>query len=314
MMQTRIDLQNWKCEGPTAIITDRTVAKLYGNALARRLNCPLFSVAGGEECKTRASKEMLENALFTAGFGSDATIIALGGGVVSDIAGFVAATFCRGVKLILIPTTLLAMCDAAIGGKNGVNIGERKNAIGTYYKPAQLLIDPHVLSTLPDDEYLSGTAEILKHGLIWDQNLWEWMLSSFDAWQSRDLGFLEKCIDWNIQIKSDVISKNKRDLLNFGHTVGHGLEMLQGMKHGMAIAKGMWTETLWSKGYDANVKNGLGRFGFDLEIDADFEKLWSVMQWDKKRTKEKLYAVSIADKTLKEMTFDELFANLSTTP
>ncbi|MCB1117903.1 MAG: 3-dehydroquinate synthase [Chlamydiia bacterium] len=313
-MQTRLDLRTWKHSGPTAIITDRTVAKLYGNALAKQLNCPLFSVAGGEECKTRASKEMLENALFTAGFGSDVTIIALGGGVVSDMAGFVAATFCRGAKLIVIPTTLLAMCDAAIGGKNGVNIGERKNAIGTYYQPDQLLIDPHVLHTLPDDEYLSGTAEILKHGLIWDQSLWQWMLSSIDAWQSRDLNFLERCIAWNIEIKRDVIAQGKRDLLNFGHTVGHALEMMHGMKHGMAIAKGMWLETLWSKGYDAEIEKGLIQFGFDLEIDTDFEKLWSIMQWDKKRTSEKLYAVSLKDKALKEMTYNGLYKHLSPAP
>ncbi len=305
-MQTRIDLSAWTCDGPSAIITDRNVAKLYGNELAKRCGCPLFAITGGEDSKTRASKEMLENGLITAGFGSDVTIIALGGGVVSDIAGFVAATYCRGVNLIVIPTTLLSMCDAAIGGKNGINIGERKNAIGTFYQPKELLIDPQVLHTLPDDEYLSGTAEILKHGLIWDRSLWEWMLSSHAAWARRDVLFLEECIERNMAIKKEVIAAGQRDLLNFGHTVGHALEMLCKMKHGHAIAKGMWFETLWSIGHDAEIEEGLRRFGFDLSLDVDLEKLWHMMQWDKKRIDNRLFAVSIADRTLVEMTFDDL--------
>ena len=319
-MQTRIEsglLKKLSRQGPVCIVTDENVAKLYGNALRDHLKCHMLTIApAGEAAKSRETKAMIENELFRLGFGSDLTLISLGGGVVSDITGFVAATFCRGVRLTLIPTTLLAMCDAAIGGKNGVNVCTRKNAIGTVYKPHALFIDPDVLTTLSEEEYISGTAEILKHGLIWDKKLWDFMQNEKDSWQWRKPDFLQKIIEWNLRIKQTIIEENKRDLLNFGHTVGHAVEMLENISHGHAIAKGMWLETLWSKGFDQEIFDGLQNFGFNLSLeDLDPKTLWEIMLFDKKKHGPTLYAVALEkigrSAGLKPMEFDALLSHFS---
>ena len=319
-MHTRIEsglLKKLTRQGPVCIITDENVAKLYGTALCDHLKGHMITISpAGESSKSRETKAMIENELFRLGFGSDLTLISLGGGVISDITGFIAATFCRGVRLTLIPTTLLAMCDAAIGGKNGVNVCIRKNAIGTIYKPHALFIDPDVLTTLPEKEYISGTAEILKHGLIWDKKLWNFMQTEKDSWQWRKPEFLVKLITWNLKIKQTIIAENKRDLLNFGHTVGHAIEMLEGIPHGHAIAKGIWLETLWSKGFDQDIFDGLKNFGFDLNLtNLDLKTLWEIMVFDKKKRGSVLYAVALEkigrSAGLKPMEFDALLSHLS---
>lgn len=318
-MEKRIEsglLQDFWCEGPVVVITDKNVAELYGKAFAERLNCPLIVFPAGEGSKTRDMKNGIEDRLLELGFGSDVTILALGGGVVTDLAGFVAATYCRGVKLKVFPTTLMAMCDAAIGGKNAVNVGEAKNAIGTIHHPETFLIDPDVLQSLPEEEYLAGTAEMLKHGLIWDRNLWDFLLKNLQQWKQRDGLFLQKCIAWNISIKTEVIATADRHILNFGHTVGHALEMMLEMKHGFAIALGMWIEALWSLGWNKEIEMGLHAFGFDLEWpDIDLETLWKFVQLDKKRRDGKVYAVKLEQigkvKGLKEITLNALTSCLS---
>ena len=320
-MEKRIEsdiLKRFEVCGPKVLVTDTTVLKLYGNALAKRLDCPIIKIPSGEKAKSREVKAYIEDQLFELSFGSDVTLISLGGGSVSDVTGFVAATFCRGIKWVAIPTTLMAMCDAAIGGKNGVNIGKRKNAIGTIYKPKELIIDPAVLLTLSDEEYISGTAEMLKHGLIWDKKLWDFFQEHYLEWKNRNGLFLQKCIAWNISIKTAVIVEGKRDLLNFGHTVGHGIEMLCKMRHGEAVAIGMWAEALWSMGYNEEIKRGLERFGFDLNLpNVCLDELWDVIQMDKKCKDGKVFAVWLDEigKTdeLKELSKDELSAHFSYT-
>ena len=319
-METRIGcglLKTINGHGPLCIITDEVVDPLYGKALRDRLNCAMITVSPAGECsKSRETKALIENELLRLGFGSDVCLIALGGGVICDMTGFVAATYCRGVKLVLIPTTLLAMCDAAIGGKNGVNICTKKNAIGTIYPPHALYIDPDVCSTLEQTDYISGTAEILKHGLVWDRKLWDFMLENVVQWRWRKPDFLQKIIEWNMKVKTDIIKAKKRDLVNFGHTVGHALEMLKGLSHGHAVAKGMWLETLWSCGYNQEIFDGLTLFGLDLDLkDIDPEKLWQIMQLDKKKQNNTLYAVYL-DKIgqssgTKPMEYDDILPHLS---
>ncbi len=318
-MEKRIEsglLQGFSIEGPCAVITDTHVAELYGKAFAERINCPLIVIPAGESSKNREMKNGIEDRLLELGFGSDVTIISLGGGVVSDLAGFVAATYCRGVRYIVFPTTLMAMCDAAIGGKNAVNIGIAKNAIGTVYHPEAFLIDPDVLESLPEEEYLAGTAEMLKHGLIWDKELWKFLLKNLQKWKVRDALFLQKCIAWNISIKTKVIETADRNILNFGHTIGHALEMTHKMNHGFAIALGMWIESLWSIGWNKEVEMGLHAFGFDLEWpDVDLDAFWNVVMQDKKRKGDAVYAVALEEigkvAGLKEITQDAIASCLS---
>lgn len=227
-----------------ALITDAHVAELYGKKFCRYLQqlgyqVEIFSFPAGEVSKSRAIKEQLEDALLQKRFSRDTTIVALGGGVVTDLAGFLASTFCRGVDLILIPTTLMAMVDAAIGGKTGVNTPQGKNMIGSFYFPKQIIVDTRFLSTLPDKEMLCGKMEILKAGLIADREL-------FLNFSSLPL---ENSLEQALEIKRRIIAqdpyeKGRRRLLNFGHTIGHAIEVASSYQiaHGEAVAIGLVLE------------------------------------------------------------------------
>ena len=270
-----------------ALITDDHVEKLYGRALTDHLDSlgfdiELFSFPAGEASKTRATKEKLEDALLSEGFGRDTTLIALGGGVVTDLVGFLASTYCRGVELILIPTTLLAMVDAAIGGKTGVNTDRGKNMIGSLYLPQKLWICPEFLKTLPEKEWLNGGVEMLKAGLIADADF-------FDHFSEIPL---EEAIRRAIEIKrrilaQDLHEKGVRRTLNLGHTIGHALETLSHyqISHGEAVAAGIVLEAELS--YEMGILNKEAltliqkRFP-PISLSYDFEELFEVLQRDKK--------------------------------
>ncbi len=214
------------------IITDHVVEKLYGQEWQKRLQADVLSFPAGEKYKTRKTKEILEDALFKEGYGKDTVMIALGGGVVTDIVGYLASTFCRGVDLVLIPTTLVAMVDAAIGGKNGVNTPLGKNMLGTIYHPKHVIIDSSFLYTLPEQELNNGRVEIMKLGLLFDP----YLLEHLDILRA-------------IELKRRVIAlddqdKGMRRLLNLGHTIGHALEHLSSyhLSHGEAVALGIRIE------------------------------------------------------------------------
>ncbi|WP_194847839.1 3-dehydroquinate synthase [Candidatus Neptunochlamydia vexilliferae] len=218
------------------LVTDETVASLY----------PLFlkydsiTFPAGEKHKTRKTKETIENALLKKGAGRETVLIAFGGGVVTDLVGFVAATYMRGIPYLSVPTTLLGMVDASIGGKTGVNVKEGKNLIGATHLPQALFIDFSFLKTLPEKELLSGTAEVIKHGLIAKKSL------------LRETS-LEKMVRESYTIKSDIVEKDlkesgERRILNFGHTIGHALEGIEeyAITHGEAVAIGMVVESFLS--------------------------------------------------------------------
>jgi 3-dehydroquinate synthase len=228
-----------------ALVTDHIVEELYGKFLLQHLNLQgydiqLFSFPAGESSKSRATKQQLEDALLSQGYGRDTTLLALGGGVVTDLVGFLASTFCRGVDLILIPTTLLAMVDAAIGGKTGVNTELGKNMIGTFYFPRSLIIRPGFLKTLPEEEWFNGKVEMLKAGLIADE----------EFFQEFEKIPLDEAIARAIEIKRRIIAldpheKGLRRILNCGHTIGHALETLSQytISHGRAVAAGIILES-----------------------------------------------------------------------
>ena len=234
-----------------ALIADETVLALlqagrFGNVEWRgdRLSFP-----AGERSKTRETWARLTDALLQRGFGRDSGLVALGGGVAGDLAGFVAATYMRGVPYVQVPTTLLAMLDASVGGKTGVDTPEGKNLIGAFHPPVLVLADPGVLSTLPEREYRAGMAEAVKHGLIADREYFRWMEREAAALLGRDRSALEHLVHRSVEIKAEVVSGDEREtgrraILNAGHTVAHAIERATsyGIPHGEAVALGLVAE------------------------------------------------------------------------
>jgi 3-dehydroquinate synthase len=241
-----------------AIITDDRISPLYGEELVKSLSSSgleayLFSFPNGEQYKTRATKERLENQLFDKGFGRDTCVIALGGGIVTDLAGYLAATYCRGVPLVMIPTSLLGMVDASIGGKTGVNVPHGKNLLGCIYQPKKVCIDPSTLKSLPLCELTNGVVEMIKHGLIADRQFFEFLEENSSQLLALDSAILEKAIFVSCRIKKEIVEQDekengKRHLLNFGHTIGHALENLThySLSHGEAVAIGLLVESYLS--------------------------------------------------------------------
>lgn len=243
-----------------ALIADQHVASLYGDrALAAvRANATgepsLFTFPAGERHKTRATWGALTDQLVAGGFGRDSAIVALGGGVTGDLAGFVAATYLRGVPLVQVPTTLLAMIDASIGGKTGVDTTAGKNLVGAFHHPALVLVDPRMLATLAPAELRSGLAEAIKHGVIADAAYFGWIAANLrqilDADTPDDATALQ-LVRRSIEIKVTVVRKDEREsglrkVLNFGHTIGHAIEQATGygIAHGEAVAIGMVAEAI----------------------------------------------------------------------
>ncbi len=244
-----------KLESKYFIITDANVQKLYGKKLSRlmtdsNLETVLLSIPPGEEYKNRQTKALLENELLKLNAGRDSVLIALGGGVVGDLVGFVAATLHRGVPFVQIPTTLLAQVDSSIGGKVAVDHPLGKNLIGAFYQPKAVFIDTTTLHTLPDSEFSNGMAEVIKYAAIMDADLFEFLDSNTKKILNKDERFLNKIIKRCCELKRYVVERDEKEndlrrILNFGHTVGHALESLMKykMSHGQAVAIGMVVET-----------------------------------------------------------------------
>ena len=205
-----------------------------------------------ESAKTLHSVELIARALSRAGADRKALLVAVGGGMVGDVAGFVAATYLRGIALVHIPTTLLAQVDSSIGGKTGVNLPEGKNLLGAFYSPRLVLNDPRALLPLPDREFRGGLAEVIKYGMIFDAKLFAYLEMHMDRIVRRDAAALAYIIPRCAEIKAQVVSRDKREsglreILNFGHTFGHALESVTRYRvyqHGEAIAWGMMAAAL----------------------------------------------------------------------
>lgn len=237
------------------IITDSHVGSLYAQQLVeylQPLNIPthVLTMPAGEVYKNRDTKAALEDEMDALNCGRDICVLALGGGVVTDMAGFIAATYCRGVPTIYVPTSLLAMVDAAIGGKTGINTPAGKNRIGVFALPKAVFIDPRFLNTLSDAEYRQAFAEIIKHAMIADADYARLLEAQIDGLNACDLEVLKQMIARSIAIKSQIVAQDateqgQRAWLNFGHTIGHALEQVSSytLPHGRAVALGMLLET-----------------------------------------------------------------------
>ncbi len=239
-------------ERKSVIIADEFIKELYADSLAKLLHIDLFTVPSGEQAKSQETKSLIEQKLFEGGYGRDTTLIAMGGGATTDIVGFIASTYLRGVDLIFIPTTLLAMIDAAIGGKTAINTSFGKNLLGTFYHPRAILIDPKMLTSLPEKELMNGLAESLKMGLILDFALWELIEKNLpnETFFLKDPSFILRNIEDKMSIvQQDPLETGMRRILNFGHTIGHAIEALSHyeMAHGKAVALGCLVEAHLSK-------------------------------------------------------------------
>lgn len=233
------------------IVTDSNVKVLYAGTLGQSLEnagfgTSVLEIPSGEEQKTLETAGRLYLELVRLDAERTTPVVALGGGVIGDLAGFVAATYMRGVPLVQVPTSLLAMVDSSIGGKTAVDHGGLKNIVGSFYQPELVIADTGTLKTLPKNELASGMAEVIKHAAIRSASLFQLLEVDIHKAMTGDTGVLETIIAENVKIKAEVVSQDERDtglraILNFGHTVGHAIETVSGfkLKHGEAVAVGM---------------------------------------------------------------------------
>jgi 3-dehydroquinate synthase len=254
-----------------AIIADSTVAGVLGTPLP---NADLLTFPAGEYHKSRETWSALTDRLIERRHDRNSVIVGFGGGVTTDLAGFVAATFLRGVPWIAVPTTTLAMLDAAIGGKTGVDTSAGKNLVGAFHPPSAVVCDPATLATLPDRTFREGLAEAIKHGVTLDQAYGEWIAANAVAILDRDTAVLEYLVHRSAELKAEVVSEDEREgdrraVLNAGHTVAHALEQATQyvMPHGEAVAIGLVLETRVAEGM------GVARAGTADRVAALFKAL-----------------------------------------
>ncbi|MEK9132705.1 MAG: 3-dehydroquinate synthase [Patescibacteria group bacterium] len=298
-----------------AIITDGHLKKrgeeLLQNMRAAGLKCNLLVLPPGENTKSMHFVESLTGSLLKLGIRRDSCLIALGGGVIGDLTGFIASIFMRGIRFVAVPTTLLGMVDACIGGKTGVDLKEGKNLIGTFYDPAAVIVDPDMLASLPERDFKCGMAEVIKHAIIADRKFFLFLEKNVGAILKRKPEIIKKLIAKNIEIKLKIVEKDKHEnvhgydkehsrmFLNYGHTVGHAIEQLSRylVPHGEAIAMGMVAENriaqakkMMKESEAERVINLLKRFRLPVSIPADFTtaQIKKALVNDKKHVEGKL--------------------------
>ncbi len=274
------------------IVSDSTVAPLYLQKLEQQFTLPVTHtvIPAGEEHKRLSTVEGIYHDLLANGMTRKDLIVALGGGVVGDITGFAAATFLRGVSLCQIPTTLLAQVDSSVGGKTGVDMPEGKNLVGAFYQPRLVLIDPSVLTTLPEQTFADGMAEVVKYGYISNRDILD-MVSAPDYKQN-----IESIICECVKIKRDVVTIDEHDtglrmILNFGHTIGHAAEKLGNyvdLTHGQAVAVGMvaamrLSAFLGNEDLTGRLIDILKHIGLPTELKYDREDIYRSLLSDKKK-------------------------------
>ena len=288
--------------GRLVIITDSVVKELYGSALAQHLTDEGFKVfvlevGGGEEQKSLQTALGLYNQLSDVYAERTTPILALGGGVIGDLSGFVAATYLRGVPLVQMPTTLLAQVDSSIGGKVAVNHGQLKNRIGAFYQPSLVISDTATLGTLGAREFSNGLAEVIKSAMVLDKEFFAYLENSIDRIRALDGEALEETVVRSVRIKTEVVERDEKDLnlrniLNYGHTIGHAIETVSdfAIGHGEAVAIGMVAAArisnkmgLFDRGELVRLRSLIGRAGLPTEMPGlEAEAAVQAMRHDKK--------------------------------
>jgi 3-dehydroquinate synthase len=287
-----------------AIITDANIQPLYAGKVESQFETgrvDVLTVPPGESNKTRETWSRLTDQMLAKGYGRDSAVVALGGGVIGDLAGFVAATYMRGIPVVQVPTTLVAMVDASIGGKTAVDTLAGKNLVGVFHPPAAVVVDPQLLATLPLRELRAGFAEAVKHGVIADEPYLREVASGASELLSAGGSTGDRMVSLivrSVEIKADVVSRDEREeglrtVLNFGHTIGHAVETVSGFSllHGEAVAIGMALESklaerigLAQAGIAATVTKALQAVGLPTTLPPDCgrEAVMDAMRADKK--------------------------------
>jgi len=286
----------------TVVITDENLDRLYGQLFA---DCRKIILTPGEESKSLETIRYIYDELIAAGIDRTTTILGIGGGVVCDIAGFAASTFLRGLDFGFVATSLLAQVDASIGGKNGVNFAGAKNLIGTINQPRFVLCPQDVLKTLPREHFINGTAEIIKTGVIGDAellNILENRRADFLALQPETI---ESVVGHSLNLKAGIVTRDEREqgerrLLNFGHTIGHAIEITTGILHGQAVAIGMNLAAeisvrlgMMSTTGKQRLENLLTAYELPIQTDVPAAQLLPLIFKDKKRQGENLRFVAL---------------------
>lgn len=314
------------------IVTDSNVRVLYAEALLEQLKdkcvkACIFSFEAGEERKTLDTVKEAYKVLIEEGFDRKDLLLAVGGGVVGDVTGYIAATYLRGVDFVQIPTTLLAQADSSIGGKTGVDFDGYKNMVGAFKMPVLVYMNLSTLKSLSDRQFFNGFAEVMKHGLIKDAGFYEWLISNMYEICERDLDVLEEMIIHSCTIKKLVVEKDpteqgERALLNFGHTIGHAIEKAKGFEflHGECVALGCvaaafisWKRELLTMEEYYEIRDMFVPFYLPISVDGIVpEEILRLTKSDKKMEAGKVKFVllkrigrSMIDKTVKD---DEILA------
>ncbi len=297
------------------IVTDSNVGPLYAGRVERSLadagvDCTTLTVPAGERSKSSEELVRLWDGMLSAGIDRRCAVVALGGGVVGDLAGFAAATVLRGVAHLQVPTTLLAQVDSSVGGKTGIDRPEGKNLVGAFWQPAGVLVDPEALGTLPDRELRAGMAEVVKTGIIRSRPLFELCEARVGDMLAGDTDALGRSVALSCEVKARVVGADERDesgeraVLNLGHTVGHAVEAAAGFEqllHGEAVAIGIVAAGrvalrlgLWDEESQGRVEKLLARLGLATDLsglDLDEETVMGHLLSDKKAVAGKVYFV-----------------------
>ncbi len=290
--------------GAALLVSDEVVAGFYLERVERSLRDAGFRVAvatvpSGEPSKSHQELLRLYDACFAAGLERGSAVVALGGGVVGDLAGFAAATYLRGVRLVQVPTTLLAQVDSSVGGKTGINLAGGKNLVGAFHQPVLVIADVEALESLGEREMSTGMAEVVKHAVIRDAELFDRLEAEPGSLLAREPDALEEVVAWNCRIKADVVAADEREaglraILNYGHTVGHAIERVASYgayTHGEAVAIGMHAEAFLarqrgeiSEAVHDRQRKLLERFGLGtcLREPLEVSRLLGTMRHDKK--------------------------------
>jgi 3-dehydroquinate synthase len=284
------------------IITDDNILRLYGHQFP---DFPVLCVAPGEGSKSLDTVGQITAQLLEIGLDRSGFIIGIGGGVVCDLAGFLASVYMRGIGFGFVSTSLLSQIDASVGGKNGVNSGQVKNVLGTFGQPDFVICDPVMLHTLPEEEFLSGLAEIIKMGAIMDPELLKDVELNRSAILKRDEVFLNDLIIRSIKLKASVVAEDEKEsgrrmILNFGHTYGHVIETVLMLKHGYAVSSGMMLaagisvkEGLLENSDFTRLFNILNDFGLISKHNIPADTLLKKLKGDKKKTGDEISFILI---------------------
>jgi 3-dehydroquinate synthase len=300
----------------TVIITDENLSGLHSRKL---IGWKKIIVKAGEGSKTQTTVDSIIGQLIQLDADRKTFLVGLGGGVITDLTGYTASIYMRGLRFAFIPTSLLSMVDAAIGGKNGIDVGVYKNLVGLIKQPDFLLYDLSFLKTLPKDEWVNGFAEIIKHAAIKDNRLFGELEKNKISFYQKNKTALSKLIRRNVMIKTGIVQRDEfetgeRRLLNFGHTLGHAIENFYELSHGQSVAIGMVAASLLSEQFSqfkdtARIVDTLHKYGLPSTTEINAKKVFDVLKMDKKKERKTMNYIllrKIGQGIVKPIAIDQL--------